>query len=110
MKIKTKIDHLQNCNVILPILGETKIENGIIDVQEDVAILLLDGSIWEEVVEETLEEDSKTNENDELDELNQLTIEQLKEVAKSVGIKNFGIFKNTETIKKQIRKKIKEQE
>jgi predicted RNase H-like nuclease (RuvC/YqgF family) len=123
MLLKTKLNHVIGTILILPIIGETEIpENGIIELEDEVANLLLDGDNWEEVVEEEIKEeleeeeeeddveeeeleeeeeedgedgvgDEKSEDNDSLnDKIDKLGLEDLINLAKESNLKGYNLF------------------
>jgi hypothetical protein len=140
MKIKTTNEHIANAIVNFPIVGHQQITNGEIDIQDDVAELLLQADDWdivsdEEVVtipentqelgesREAIEDISdkivetpktkvikKKKKESTDDELDGLSLEELLDIAKEGGVKNYHLFKNKpEGLKSLIRKSLSKQ-
>lgn len=134
MKIKTSHEHIQNTTLTFPIDGELKIENGVVEVSDELGALLIEnGSGWESA-EETEQTGSKNDksgngktkepakttketakkkviESDDVqDELTGMPLKDMIELAEKAGLKGWQIFKNREAhLRTFLRKKLNEQ-
>lgn len=109
MLIKSKHPNFQNSTLNLPIVGETEVVNGLIDVPKEVADLLLGNpSDWEKAEAEVeADEELEEVEETEGDGLDKLSLEEMIEFAKTNGLKGYQLFsKDKEKMIAFLRKKL----
>lgn len=114
MKIKHLNQHFKDSELNLPEIGITQLTDGVADVPDNIAEMLLAGDDWEKIDEDfdlegnKLQKELKSQET-ELDEFDSLTLEELQEICEKSELRNWKPFKNkSETLKKMLRKKMKE--
>jgi len=116
MQIQTHLDAFKNCKIHLPIVGETEVVDGKVDVPEEVANLLLLGDNWSKVEtgeEELLSELGDINDEQVIDsknvedDLSKLDLATMIKIAKEANLKGYQIFiKNEKGMRAFLRKKL----
>lgn len=110
-QIKSKHPNFQNCTLNAPIDGEITVVDGIAEVSDELAPLLLANETdWEalEELEEELEEETEETEEEKTDGLDELTLEEMIDLAKQGAIKGYTLFiKDERKMRSFLRKKMK---
>jgi hypothetical protein len=120
MQIKTNLDAFKNVKLQLPVVGETEVIDGIIDVPDEVAELLLIGDNWSkiELVANEAENTQLLTELGEVksedgdvgieDDLAKLNLDEMIKLATDAKLKGFQLFlKDESRMRAFLRKKLK---
>lgn len=110
MLLKNKHEGNANMKVNLPVVGEVKLENGVVDVPKEVHDMLIGDGLNEWTSgEESVEEGTDSTTSDEYEEMvNGLTFEEVQTLAKDAKMKGYQMFKKESTLKAYVIKKLRD--